>query len=75
MAAGGSVTKICLAAALAGSVGLALYYGYKKRQKSSDTGENESKVRYSIITLKSILLFFLCTYRQTDLHKVMIVYT
>ena len=45
---GGSYTKICLAAALAGSVGLALYYEYRKRQKLLEGSENENnKVSHS----------------------------
>ena len=40
---GGSYTKICLAAALAGSVGLALYYGYKKRQEYLTQNVDENK--------------------------------
>ena len=40
---GGSYTKICLAAALAGSVGLALYYGYRKRQEYLTQSVDENK--------------------------------
>ncbi len=57
---GGSYTKICLAAAVAGSLGLALYYGYKKRSRSGDANKAEdSQVIRTLFRIGNCFLPFI----------------
>ena len=58
---GGSYTKICLAAALTGSVGLALYYGYRKRQQHLTHGAAENKQVCNKYFLELSLSLIECT--------------
>ena len=54
----GSYTKICLAAALVGSVGLAIYYGYRKGQQSSEENASENE-KVGLLKFDHILMFYL----------------